>query len=192
MVTRREFEAALAATRLPGERVAIMGALLAHDSGLGGRLVVVGGSAISIYTEGAYVSKAIDIVGRADRLAPVLKRWGFTLQARGPRGYWTRQDLGILVDVIDRADYVGLVEATRTQATAHGPVRVAAIEDLIVRRLIFAKRDQNVELLDQAALLWVRFGRELDMEDLAYHIRYEDVEDVYQEMQRRAGRAARA
>jgi hypothetical protein len=191
MVTRREFEAALAATRLPGERVAVFGALLARDSKLGDRLVVVGGSAISIYTEGTYVSQDIDIVGRASRLAPVLKRWGFEYAERGHRGYWTRDDLGILVDVIDRSDYVGLLGATRTAATAYGPVRVAAVEDLIVRRLVFAKRDRNVELLDQAALLWARFGREVDTEYMDYQIRFEDVLDMYREMQRRAERASK-
>jgi hypothetical protein len=190
MLTRHEFEVALAAARSRGERVAVFGALLARESKLGERLVILGGSAISAYTDGIYVSEAIDVVGRSSRLTPVLRRWGFGYAERGHRGYWTRDDLGILVDVIDRPTYVGLDKATRTQGTAHGPVRVAAVEDLIVRRLIFAKRDRSAELLDQAALLWVRFGPEVDTDYLDYQVRFEDVGDLYREMQRRAARVS--
>ncbi len=189
MVTRREFERALERASSPGERVAIFGALLANDTGLRDRLVVVGGSAISVYTNGAYVSEDIDIVAPESRATPCLKRWGFVLRSEGPRRYWVRSDLGILVDLIDRKDYVGLADGTRLEQTEHGPVRIAALEDLIVRRLVFAKRDKSPALLDQAVLLWVRFGRDLDEEYLAYHVRYEGVADLYDEMKRRASRA---
>jgi hypothetical protein len=186
MVTRQEFESALSKTRSPGQRVAILGALLARESKLGQRLAVVGGSALSLYTGGAYFSKDIDIIGKRSRVTPVLRRWRFKPVGRGSRGYWVRGDLGILVDVIDRSDYVGRTEATRVQTTSHGPVRVAAVEDLIVRRLIFAKRGRTAELLNQAALLWVRFGPELDTEYLDYQVGYEGVADQYLEMRKRA------
>jgi hypothetical protein len=192
MVTRQEFERVLKRAKSAGERVAVLGALLARASGLGDRLVVVGGSAISVYTGGAYVSEDIDIVGRKDRLAPVLRRWGFEFDEVKGRGYWIRADLKILVDVIDRAAYVGLAQGTRTQATRAGPVRVAAVEDLIVRRLIFAKRGRNPELLDQATLLWLRYGSELDRVYLDYQVRYEDVADLYRDLMRRAKSVSKA
>jgi hypothetical protein len=190
MRVRRDIEAALARARSPGERVAFLGALLASESKLGDRLHVVGGSAISVYTEGAYVSKDIDVVGPVRRISPVLRRWGFRQVDRKDRRYWARDDLGILIDIIDRADYVGLAEGTRLEQTAYGPVRISAVEDLIVRRLVFAKRGRNRELLDQATLLWVRFGKELDQEYLDYHVRFEDVLDTFSEMKRRASRAS--
>lgn len=186
MVTRAELETALRRVRTPGEKVAVFGALLARESKLGDRLVVVGGSAISVYTGGAYVSEDVDVVGKRSRLAPVLQRWGFKPSEGRSRGYWIRDDLGLLVDIIDRADYVGLPQATRTQVTRYGPVRVAAVEDLIIRRLVFAKRQRSSELVDQAVLLWVRFGVELDTEYLDYHVRDEDLADLYREMIRRA------
>jgi hypothetical protein len=115
-----------------------------------------------------------------------LQRWGFAGAERGSRGCWVRDDLRILLDVIDRADYVGLAESIRTETTAYGPVRVAAVEDLILQRLIFAKRERQAERLAQAALLWIGFGKELDTDSLAYQIRYEDVSDRFREMTCRA------
>jgi hypothetical protein len=186
MVTRLEFERALRMAQSSGERVALFGALLARESGLGERLVVVGGSAISVYTAGAYVSKDIDVVGKRTRIAPVLQRWGFEFDERHGRGYWVRDDLRILVDVINRSDYVGLLEGTREQSTRVGPVRIAAVEDLILRRLVFSKRGRSPELLNQATLLWLRYGEELDEEYLESQSKYEGVYDLYRELKRRA------
>lgn len=190
MISKRQFERALALTRSHGEKVALVGALLARDARLTDRLVVVGGSAISIYTQGAYVSKDLDIVASARKLEPSLRRWGFHRAERGARTYWVRDDLGLLIDNIDRADYVGLNDATRVAETRSGPVRVAALEDLIVRRLVFAKRSRRRALLDQATLLWIRFGEDLDSEYMAYHARFEEVEDLFREVIKR-GRARR-
>jgi hypothetical protein len=186
MVTRPEFEEALSKAPTPGERVALLGALLARESGLGDRLVVVGGSAISVYTDSAYVSKDIDIVAKKERITPVLRRWGFGFDERQGRGYWVRDDLRIMVDLINRSDYVGLTAGTGRRSTPAGPVRIAAVEDLILRRLIFAKRGRNPELLNQATLLWLRYGRELDTEYLESQSRYEDVEDLYLDLKQRA------
>lgn len=186
MRSSKDLVQALSKARTHGERVALLGALLAKDSGLGDTLVIVGGSALSVYTHGAYVSKDIDIVGVAKRLAPTLRRWGFHRKVRQGRGYWVRDDLGLLIDVIDRQDYVGLNDATRVEETRFGPVRIAAVEDLIIRRLVFAKRTRRRELLDQATLLWIRFGSELDVEYLDYHARFEDVQDLFRLMKRRA------
>lgn len=186
MTSRLEFEKAIRGARSPGERVAVLGALLARESRLGNKLVIVGGSALSVYSAGAYVSKDIDIVGKRARLEPVLRRWGFERKQRGSRAYLVHDDLGILVDVIDREDYVGLGGSTRTETTAFGAVRIAAVEDLIIRRLIFAKRERSADLLNQASLLWARFGAELDTDYLGYHVTFEGVADAYREMRRRA------
>lgn len=186
MASRGEVERAIRNAASAGERVAALGALLAKDSGLGNKLVVVGGSALSVYTAGAYVSQDIDVIGKEEKLVPVLRRWGFEPKERAGRRYWIRDDLGLLIDIIDREDYVGLAGSIRVESTPFGPVSIAAVEDLIVRRLIFAKRDRSAELLNQAVLLWIRFGRELDEEYLAYHVRFEGILDTYREMLSRA------
>lgn len=191
MASREDFERAIRRAISAPERVTVLGAMLARDSGLGDKLVIVGGSAVSVYTAGAYVSKDIDVVGGERRLAPTLRRWGFKAEERSGRRYWVRDDLGLLIDIIDREDYVGLADSVRVESTRFGPVRIAAVEDLIVRRLIFAKRDRSAKLLNQAVLLWIRFGRDVDEEYLDYHVRFEDIADTYREMRRRAMLASR-
>jgi len=57
------------------ERVAWFGALLARESGLNERLVIVGGSALEIYlTSSRHVSQAIDIVGEKPPIVSVSRR----------------------------------------------------------------------------------------------------------------------
>jgi hypothetical protein len=48
MTDRTEFDRTLTRTERIDERFALLGALLTKDSGLGDRLVIVGGSAITI------------------------------------------------------------------------------------------------------------------------------------------------
>lgn len=178
MVDRAGFDRALTAARTWADRVAFFGALLARDSRLGKRLVVVGGSALSIYTAGGYVSKDVDVFAPRPRVEPTLRRWGFRFEGERERGYWVRADLALLIDIIDRPDYVGLVEGIHTEPTPYGPVRIAAVEDLLLRCLVFALRTRRRELLEQAALLWVRFGQALDREYLEVSARREGVEDL--------------
>ena len=190
MVARSELERAVRSAGTAGERIASFGALLSSATGLGRRLVVVGGSAISVYSRGEYVSEGIDVVGDGARIARTLRRWGFHPTEKGPRTYWAREDLGLLVDVIDRPDYVGLNEGIRTGSTPYGPVRLAAVEDLIVRRLVFAMRERDPEFLDEAVLLWLRFAEDLDHDYLAHHVRFEGVGAAFRQLQRRASAVA--
>lgn len=185
-VTRRAFDEAMASSSEPHERVAAFGALLGRAVGPGISVVVAGGSAISIWTQGRYVSGDIDIVGRKSRIVPVLRSWGFGLEQEGARSYWVRGDFGLAVDVIDRDDYVGFSEGLLRIETPYGPVLVAAVEDLIVRRLVFWTREGKPELLDQAVMLFSESRSDLDREYLESQVRYERVERAYAAMQRLA------
>lgn len=150
-------------------------------------VIVTGGSAISIWTHGAYVSGDIDLVGVRSRIVPVLRRWGFNpYDDPDGRRYWSRDDLEMAIDVINRKDYSGNVEGLLSLETPFGPVKVAAVEDLIVRRLVFWKRDGKDELLDQAVALFVDSQSKLDSEYLHAQIKYERIEDAYQAMVRLA------
>ena len=63
MKSAAEVEGILGAELAPDRRLRTFAALLTADSGLGtSGLTVVGGSAIEIYTNGAYVSGDIDLV----------------------------------------------------------------------------------------------------------------------------------
>jgi hypothetical protein len=187
MLTKAEFDEALRPVSNRGERIATFGALLARESRLGSKLVVAGGSAIMVYSQGRYSSDDIDLVGEKRRIVPVLRRWGFTPE-EDPDGrvYWRRDDLALAVDIIARPGRVGSGTSgpARTIMTREGPVRVSAVEDLIVRRLVFWSRGGRPELIDQAVGLLVEHGDEVDLEYLEGEVRYEKVEDAYRELRR--------
>jgi hypothetical protein len=190
-VTRSALELALGHAASPAERFALFGALLAKATRLGTKLVIVGGSAIAIYTHGAYVSGDVDIVGGKVRILPVLKRWGFEgVSDPDGRAYWKRDDLGLFVDVLSRTEYFGHHAEVRTIETAEGPVSLSAVEDLIVRRLEFWMRTGRQELLDQAVLLFLDHEDSLDRAYLRSEIAYERGALAYQELVRRAALVA--
>jgi hypothetical protein len=184
MIDRAEFESTLGHTQRTDERFALLGALLAKESGLGDRLVIEGGSAITIYTNGEYVSGDFDVVGGKTKIVPVLRRWGFHCDGR----YWRRDDLGLMVEP-GRARYVGNLARVARFDTPAGPVRLAAPEDLIVRRLVYAKGQHGAKsrkALDEAVLLWNRFQDSIDRNYLDLEVRFERVEAPFEEMIRRA------
>jgi len=184
MVDRREFDRWVGRAQRTDERFALLGALLAKETRLGDRLVIVGGSAITIYTNGEYVSGDFDVVGGKAKIVPVLRGWGFRSDGR----YWRRDDLGLAVEP-GRSRYFGNAKGLSRFETPAGPVRLAAPEDLIVRRLVYAKGEHGVKsrkALDEAVLLWNRFEDSVDRAYLAQEVRFERVKAAYDEMIRRA------
>jgi hypothetical protein len=152
------------------ERIAWFGALLQRESKTD--IEIVGGSAIEIYlTSANYVSQDIDLVGRNDRIRPVLRRWGFRqMEGRSHRVYWFKPVVG-LVDIVGAGDRSGL--QPRRMETPHGPVLVSAVEPLIIRRLTRALREDSTELYEQAVEL-ARRGS-LDWEYLETMAEFEGV-----------------
>jgi hypothetical protein len=129
------------------------------------------------------------VVGGKAKIVPVLRRWGFRYDGR----YWRRDDLGLMVE-LGRPRYFGSVARLARFDTRAGPVRLAGPEDLVVRRLVYAKGEHGVKsrkALDEAVLLWNRFEGTLDAEYLAREVRFERVQAPYDEMVRRA-RVARS
>jgi hypothetical protein len=180
MVSRTEFERVLESASKPEDRILLLGALLGKALGGPQHVTVVGGSAISVRTRGAYVSGDIDLVGRRKRIEPVLRGWGFQREkcADDTRAYWTRADLGLAIDIIDRPDYVGLEAGIETIATPSGPTRIAAVEDLVIRRLVRWKATGERGFLDQAVLLLQENEDRIDQVYLGASVKWEGVEDV--------------
>lgn len=148
-----EFDRVIAPARKHEDRIAWFGALLQKESGA--LVEIVGDSAIELYlTSADYVSQDIDMVGRRDRVTPVLRRWGFRqVEGRSQRVYWFKRALG-LVDIVGEGDRSGL-QPRRIQ-TPYGPVLVSAVEPLIARRLIRSHREKSPELYRQAVRLATR------------------------------------
>ncbi len=99
-------------------------------------LVVVGGSAIEFYTEGAYVSGDLDlcVVPSSQPLTILLRQelMGLLGAKGGPRSWEVR---GIYVDVLGAFENLARTKI-RGIAAPFGEVRVSPVEELIVERVL--------------------------------------------------------
>jgi hypothetical protein len=190
MLSREAFDKAIRTVSDPATKIATFGALLSKASGLGARLTIVGGSAITVYAGSRFVSEDVDVVGEKMRIVPVLRTWEFKSQTDADgRVYWGRDDLGLFVDIVHRRMSSGSQRSgrARTFVTAEGPVRVSAVENLIVRRLAFWSREGKPGLIDQAIVLYAENKDDLDMEYLEAEIRREGVGAAYRELRKSLG-----
>ena len=178
-----KFDKIIATAPKPEDRIAWFGALLAREAK--SSVEIVGGSAIEIYlTSDDYVSQDVDLVGRRNRIAPVLRRWKFQLvEGRSHRAYWVKKPVG-LVDLVGPGDRSGL-RPSRFQ-TPYGPVLLSAVEPLILRRLIRSSREDSDELYDQAVKL--ARGRKLDWEYLEAMAVYEGIPVLLERLREAVGR----
>jgi len=179
MTTADQVGRILTATSESYDRILYFAALLAGESR--SDIVVVGGSAIEVYTRGGYVSGDIDI--RAERTAVhrVLARWKFKDEGR----LWIRSDWKIAVDVVGD-QYSGDSYRAATVSTPYGPVRIAVVEDVFVKRLASAKHWQVKAALDEADLLWRDYRDKMDIPYLDRQARTYDVVDLLTEFRRKA------
>jgi hypothetical protein len=188
MLSRQAFDRAILATSDPATRIETFGALLAKASRT--KPIIAGGSAITIYTSGRHTSDDIDVVGEKARLVPVLEKWGFAPEEdpEDHRVYWNREDLGLSIDIVHRSPGSGSGRSgvPRTIETSHGPVRASALEDVIVRRLVFWSRSGKPVLMDQAVVVFRSHEDDIDLEYLEGEVRWEGVEAAYAEMRRLA------
>lgn len=154
-----EVIANLESARNPTERRLHFSAMLATAGGVpADDFIIVGGSAIEIYTRGEYTSGDIDIVlsPRWD-LAKTLRAWRFSSQGR----LWINEALRIVIDLVP---YPYTYDRTKTQVlvTPYGSVRIAAIEDLLVKRMVSAKWWKRPGDLEHAKMLAVLYRDRID------------------------------
>jgi hypothetical protein len=101
----------------------------------GVELVVVGGSAIEILTEGAYASGDLDLCHATRATLPVRERqevMGLLGAKGGPRNW---QVAGMYVDVLGPVESFARTPYRRVQGP-YGEVRVMKAEDLLVERVL--------------------------------------------------------
>lgn len=176
-----EFDRLISSAPRPEERLAWFGALLARESRT--RVEIVGGSAIEIYlTAETYVSQDVDLVGKKELLARVLRSWAFRqVTGRSQRFYWLKPAIG-LVDLVGPGDRSGL--PPRRRATPHGPVFLSRLEPLIIGRLSRASREGLDEFRHQAVQL-AKIGG-LDWDYLETMARFEGVGSELRKLRRAA------
>jgi hypothetical protein len=172
----------------PAERVINFAALLSSEAGFqAGDLIVVGGSAVEVYTQPNYVSGDIDIVTERDRALRVLRRWGFRF---GHRNVWHNGDWGIVVDLVKSnvAEYTGSRERTRLIESPYGTVRIEAIEDSMIRRLIQARVWHRPSELEFAFLMASLHSEAIDWDYAERIAKVDLVFDLLTEIRARLGR----
>lgn len=187
MTERTEVERAISSATNHPERLLFLAALLTSTlRNTRDPTVVVGGSAIEIYTSGKYVSGDLDLVASRREAIRALEAWGFKSEGR----IWWHPDWKLAIDLVGPG-YNGSLNRTQTIQTRFGPVRLAAVEDLLVKRLAEAKHFQRKEALDQAVLLASEYRVKMDGAYLDEFARKQDVLDILQEVDRKLSRPRR-
>jgi hypothetical protein len=117
----------------------------------GGRVAVVGGSALEFYTQGEYATADLDLV-TIDRtlVGQRLDELGFVRSGR----YWIEEALNLVVEVPDETLLIGSSpgdweRASMVDVRGIGVATIIGLEDLIVDRLLAAQYWQ-----DEASRRW--------------------------------------
>lgn len=128
-------------------------------------LVVVGGSAIEFYTEGAYVSGDLDMCLVSPPRLDIRTRQELMgrLGARGGPRSW--QVAGHYVDILGEVETLARTPFDELQAP-YGPVRLVSPEDLLVERVLVSVYPQRHEPAELCArkLIAVALSGQVEMD----------------------------
>lgn len=141
--------------------------------------ILVGGSAVELFTRGAYVSADYDLVGFVpESVARKLKDVGFTRKGR----YWIQEKEQIFLEFPSATLRVG--EEFRAFGESGREIRIISPEDLIVDRLLslvyWGAKEDGVN----AALIFSQNRRSLDLRRLRKRAKDESVEEALSKLQR--------
>ena len=183
-VSKAEFDKAIGTARNSAERTQFIGAMLAAETDE--EVIVVGGSAVDVYATGRQPSLDIDLVTPVRPATPVIERWGFR---RRKGRVWRRTDIATDIDLVG-PNYSGSRRRTRIFVTPFGAVRVAGVEDLVVKRLAELKHwpttpDWREKLVEQVAVLLSEPG--IDEDYLLFVANRDDVVDILADFRRARG-----
>ena len=176
-----DFRAILKSDTESHQRNRSFAALLARESRLGSEgLTVVGGSALEIYTTGDYASDDIDLVVEdRDRVENVLRSWGFRKKGM----FWRHPSFPTIVQIVGRFDS-GSRERSQVVSTDYGPLRLAAIEDIIWKRVVEARSWNRPEAFEEAMLAVQRYANRIDWDYIEQRGRENGVLDLIRDLHR--------
>lgn len=150
---------------------------------IGVESILVGGSAIELYTAGRFETADLDfVVTDAKKAMKLLKRMGFEKTG----SVLFNRELGIAVDVSEK-EYSGDIETVRKLRIRNYRLQVAGVEDLIVNRLYSAKywkSNTRRDIEESEALLRV-FADSINYEYLTQLALKNDVNDLLARVKRR-------
>ena len=145
-----------------GNKFVFLGKL---QKGLSDKLILVGGSAVELYTYGMCESIDLDLVMYgSDELRKKLKELGFKRDGR------TYQKNDIVIDIVDT--FLG---DKREQRIVYGDLELTlvSIEDLIIDRMCGCKYWESPRDCEQAYILYILYRNEIDMIYLSERARNE-------------------
>lgn len=139
--------------------------------------VLVGGSAVEVYTNGTYTSGDIDCVGYPSlRLLRALRSSGFVQMGK----QWVQEEEQVFLEFPSGS----LIDEEATSyMTRFGPIRILSLEDLIVDRLASLVFWGSQEDGANAAVLYTRYRSKLNLLRLRNQARKADVTWALQELE---------
>ncbi|NSW84467.1 MAG: UbiD family decarboxylase [Syntrophothermus sp.] len=143
--------------------------------------VIVGGSAVLIYTSGGFVTQDIDlVVGDSWRkdVAAILEKNGFK---KGTGRHWINDELDLFVEIPD-GTLAGDWEKITTIEIDGSEVYLIGPEDLIIDRLNAAKHWRSRRDEEQCMYLLETMSSELDWDYLNKRSSEEQVDDKLHEL----------
>lgn len=148
----------------------------------GDHAVVVGGSAVSFYTGGAYLSRDVDLITTmsGNQLVEVLAALGFERRD----GAWVHAETDVIVD-FPAPPLAGDPERITRVQTDDGPVAVIGIEDLLVDRLNAVVHWKDTESREWCISM-LALHKDLEMEYLRRQAESAGVGDELQAVTREA------
>ena len=162
--------------RSDAEKVLLLGAWLSNEAEKRGIKppVVVGGSAVEVYSFGFYRSADVDLVGSREFIKSVLLSSGYF---REEGRFFVSEELGLFVEVPDSSLAGSYQKVREVPLPNHeGKAHLIGIEDLIVDRLCACEfwRSENDCLI--AEYLVKKFMKELDIPYLRERAKKERVD----------------
>lgn len=184
-VSRAQVEAAISKATTAAQKSLYLGALLSEA--IGAEVIVVGGSAVSVYAPEIEPSLDIDLVTPETAVATsdrVVQSWGFA--RRGRR--WRRDDWELDIDLLG-PNLTGSRSRIRHFSTPFGRVSVIGAEDLIAKRLAELKHwpttpRWRAQLVEQVRALLTQAAVPIDESYLSAVARRDDIVDILADFRR--------
>lgn len=153
----------------------------------GGKVYVVGGFAVEVYTAGQFTTGDLDIVASDREKFCEAVKW---LRFRPVGRVWMSEELGIAVDLVSR-DLSGSQDRTRTFEISSLKVNLIGIEDLAVKSLAAAKFGGSPRDLERAYVLLKVHRKRVDWEYLRRKAAAEKVDDLLGQIRKHVRRKPR-
>lgn len=150
-------------------------------------VILVGGAAVEMYTNGQFETADMDFtVSDKKKAVALLKQLGF----KKKDAVWFNSDLDVIVDISGK-EYSGDVNKVRLVNIRNYELKVAGVEDLIVNRLYSAKwwKSNPQRDLEEATALLIVFSGSIDDDYLSKLAKKNDVADFLNVVRKRASDA---